>query len=1298
MTKTDLIPDLSHLTEDERRIIESVMMRQKEEEQKETEIMKRKQDEVKVLEDTIRQRNLQRRNMGNELDATCQICLKTKFADGVGHICNYCAVRCCARCGGKVSLRSSKIIWVCILCRKKQELLIKTGQWIHTAGSLRGPDSEAGSNAGTPVSTPTPSLIGDKRPRLERTTSSEKENNKPMERMVLQRTNSLQGNESQTYWRQLPREPSDTHRCVSRGQRRYSATSEKHDFDGRSDRSHIYQDQNNYHEPPRLDVTTDFGRRPSITENRRKLSESEGMRNDSLSSDQSENMRPPPPKPFRQRARVPSQNLMDTSSNNMGRRPRRRSLSSSEEELRSTSGGTSCDDYEVESESVSEKGEVENSSDKSWKQEDNVTSRVKNLVSHPVTWQPSSDGAKMVGHMVLKKDSNAPGHVSSAAILGLKIVGGKTLENGKLGAIVEKVKRGSIADSVGHLRPGDEVLDWNGRSLQNKTFEEVYDILAETRHEPQVELVVSRMLSDIGRQSGPMKYVRPNNISRELPNPRGRDRPAVTVTSPTSPDQYHPRASSPSHCGRIQVKLWFDPAAHQLAVTVVGAMNLRRRSGTSPRNPYAKLFLLPDRSEKSKRRTRAIANTLEPRWNQTFLYSPVRRADLRIRSLEVTVFDYDRYEASHYIGEVVIELSSALLDGEPEWYYLTACEESINQRRGGYLDTEVCSPIGSLDHISPPSTTSRLSDSDPSELDPEEAAIGPGPRDKRCDVASISSFGSSASPPFEPDYERRRGVSYATQGGRRDNRPVPATLRDDYYRRSSTREDSGRSHQVLTRQRSHSAAPTDYPEISRLGRARSRSPRRVSDPGSRSLSPPENRISGAIPSRSVMASRSAVTTPTGSPKKRQLPQIPPSAFHLSREKMRQESDDRPRQLRSHQMSNYRMSNTVGPNSARLYSGHSDNDLLGYERGTRYRGYAQDDRLRKSDGLLSPDREGVADSDIESVVSGMSALSTQSERPMKSNARRGEVMQSGTSNGGMDRRMMSERSISQSDCPPDDKIDGSLSDTAVNRQSLERSKRGHGRDSRTSSKGDRNLSKKSSSTSQLSATDRKRQQSTSGIQRCQEVIPPNRLVRQTSRESTDGSSMNSVSSDGSSWVALSRLAPESSGQLSEFVEGLGPGQLVGRQVLGTPALGDVQLALCDRKGHLEVEVIRARGLQTKPNAKVLPAPYVKVYLVNGKRCIAKAKTSTARRTLDPLYQQQLVFHENYSGCVLQVTVWGDYGRIEGKKVFMGVAQIMLDDLVLSSLVIGWYKLFGTHSLVSLPPVSKRGSSNSLDSIG
>lgn len=126
------MPDLSHLTAEERAIIEGVMMRQKQEEERENEIMRyvvfldkkknkkslciltdlisrRKQDEVTVLEDTIRQRSEQQKKAGVELDATCHICLKTKFADGIGHICHYCNIRCCARCGGKVTLRSNKV-------------------------------------------------------------------------------------------------------------------------------------------------------------------------------------------------------------------------------------------------------------------------------------------------------------------------------------------------------------------------------------------------------------------------------------------------------------------------------------------------------------------------------------------------------------------------------------------------------------------------------------------------------------------------------------------------------------------------------------------------------------------------------------------------------------------------------------------------------------------------------------------------------------------------------------------------------------------------------------------------------------------------------------------------------------------------------------------------------------------------------------------------------------------------------------------------------------------------------------
>lgn len=64
---------------------------------------------------------------------------------------------------------------------------------------------------------------------------------------------------------------------------------------------------------------------------------------------------------------------------------------------------------------------------------------------------------------------------------------------------------------------------------------------------------------------------------------------------------------------------------------------------------------------------------------------------------------------------------------------------------------------------------------------------------------------------------------------------------------------------------------------------------------------------------------------------------------------------------------------------------------------------------------------------------------------------------------------------------------------------------------------------------------------------------------------------------SRWSPSLRVAGDT-GPLSDFIEGLGPGQLVGRQVLGAPALGDIQLSMCYQKGSLEVEVIRARGLQ------------------------------------------------------------------------------------------------------------------------
>ena len=60
--------------------------------------------------------------------------------------------------------------------------------------------------------------------------------------------------------------------------------------------------------------------------------------------------------------------------------------------------------------------------------------------------------------MVLRKQ---PGSGSSSSILGLKVVGGKLLEDGSMGAVIEKVKKGSTADIEGQLRPGKKTINLN---------------------------------------------------------------------------------------------------------------------------------------------------------------------------------------------------------------------------------------------------------------------------------------------------------------------------------------------------------------------------------------------------------------------------------------------------------------------------------------------------------------------------------------------------------------------------------------------------------------------------------------------------------------------------------------------------------------------------------------------------------------------------------------------------------------------------------------------------------------------
>ncbi|XP_075836715.1 regulating synaptic membrane exocytosis protein 1 isoform X18 [Microtus pennsylvanicus] len=1439
------LPDLSHLTEEERNIIMAVMDRQKEEEEKEEAMLKcvvrdmakpaacqtprnaesqppqpplnifrcvcvprkpsseeggpernwRLHQQFESYKEQVRKIGEEaRRYQGEHKDdaPTCGICHKTKFADGCGHLCSYCRTKFCARCGGRVSLRSNNedkvVMWVCNLCRKQQEILTKSGAWFFGSGpqqpSQDGTLSDTATGAGsevprekkarlqersrsqTPLSTaaassqdtaspgaqvdrskgaePSQQAVGPDQKQTSRSRSEPPRERKKApglseqngkgglkserkrvpksavqpgegtaeerERKERRETRRLEKGRSQDY-PDRPEKREDGRAAEDEKQRKEEEYQTRYRSDpnlarypvkpppeeqqmrmharvsrARHERRHsdvalphteaaaapaeatagkrapaatrasppesprarapaaqppaehgplaprpvpgpAEPPEPRVPEPLRKQGRLDPGSAVLLRKAKREKAESM-LRNDSLSSDQSESVRPSPPKPHRPKR---------------GGKRRQMSVSSSEEEGVSTPEYTSCEDVELESESVSEKGDL----DYYWLDPATWHSRETSPISsHPVTWQPSKEGDRLIGRVILNKRTTMP--KESGALLGLKVVGGKMTDLGRLGAFITKVKKGSLADVVGHLRAGDEVLEWNGKPLPGATNEEVYNIILESKSEPQVEIIVSRPIGDIPRI--PESSHPPLESSSSSFESQKMERPSISVISPTSPGAL--KDAPQVLPGQLSVKLWYDKVGHQLIVNVLQATDLPPRGDGRPRNPYVKMYFLPDRSDKSKRRTKTVKKILEPKWNQTFVYSHVHRRDFRERMLEITVWDQPRVqeEESEFLGEILIELETALLDDEPHWYKLQTHDESS-------LPLPHPSPFLPRRHIHGESSSKKLQ------------------RSQRISDSDIS------------DYEVDDGIGVVPPVG---------------YR-SSARESKATTltvpeQQRTTHHRSRSVSPHRGDD---QGRPRSRLP---NVPLQRSLDEIHPTRRSRSPTRHHDASRSPVD-------------------HRSRHMESQYSSEQdsellmlPRAKRGRSAECLHTTSELQPSLGRAKSASTnclrpDTSLHSPER-ERGRWSPSLDRRRPPSPRIQI-QHASPENDRHSRKSERSSIPKQTRKCTASDADR--VLPSCLSRRGYaipraadqavvrgkhpTRSRSSERSSVRTLCSMHHLAPGGSAPpspllTRTHRQGSPT--RSPPADTSFSSRRGRQLPQvpvRSGSIEQESG--HKKLKST--IQRSTETgmaAEMRKMVRQPSRESTDGS-INSYSSEGNLIFPGVRVGPDS--QFSDFLDGLGPAQLVGRQTLATPAMGDIQIGMEDKKGQLEVEVIRARSLTQKPGSKSTPAPYVKVYLLENGACIAKKKTRIARKTLDPLYQQSLVFDESPQGKVLQVIVWGDYGRMD-HKCFMGVAQILLEELDLSSMVIGWYKLFPPSSLVdpTLTPLTRRASQSSLES--
>ncbi|XP_012498977.1 PREDICTED: regulating synaptic membrane exocytosis protein 2, partial [Propithecus coquereli] len=1203
------MPDLSHLTEEERKIILAVMDRQKKEEEKEQSVLKKLHQQFEMYKEQVKKMGEESQQQQEQKgDApTCGICHKTKFADGCGHNCSYCQTKFCARCGGRVSLRSNKVMWVCNLCRKQQEILTKSGAWFYNSGSntpqqpdqkvLRGLRNEEAPQEkkaklheqaqfqGPSGDLSVPAVEKSRSHGLTRQDSIK--NGSGVKHQIAsdiasdrKRSPSVSRDQNRRYDQQeereeysqyatsdsaMPRSPSDyadrrsqrepqfyeesdhlsyrdsnrrTHRhskeyivddedvesrdeyerqrreeeyqaryrsdpnlarypvkpqpyeeqmrihaevSRARHERRHSdvslANAELEDSRismlrmdrpsrqrSISERRAAMENQRSYsmertreaqgpspyaqrttnHSPPtprrspipidRADMRrTDSLRKqhhldPSSAVRKTKREKMETMlRNDSLSSDQSESVRPPPPKPHKSKK---------------GGKMRQVSLSSSEEELASTPEYTSCDDVEIESESVSEKGDM----DYNWLDHTSWHSSEASPMSlHPVTWQPSKDGDRLIGRILLNK----------------------------------RLKDGSV--------PRD-----SGAMLGLKVCNKMYEILALCSFTDLPERDIPRIPDSTHAQ------LESSSSSFES---QKMDRPSISVTSPMSPgmlrdvpqflsgqlsSQSLSRRTTP-FVPRVQIKLWFDKVGHQLIVTILGAKDLPSREDGRPRNPYVKIYFLPDRSDKNKRRTKTVKKTLEPKWNQTFIYSPVHRREFRERMLEITLWDQARVreEESEFLGEILIELETALLDDEPHWYKLQTHDVSS-------LPLPHPSPYMPRRQLHGESPTRRLqrskriSDSEVSDYDcddgigvvsdyrhngrdlqsstlsvPEQVMssnhCSPSGSPHRVDVIGRTrSWSPSVPPPQSRNVEQGlRGTRTTTGHYNTISRMDRHRVMDDHYS-----PDRDRDCEAADRQPYHRSRSTEQRPLLERTTTRSRSTERPDTNLMRSMpslmtgrsAPPSPALSRSHP-RTGSVQTSPSSTPVAGRRGRQLPQLPPKGT-LERSAM--DIEERNRQMK---INKYKQ---VAGSDPRLEQDYHSKYRSGWDP---HRG-ADNISNKSSDSDVS-DISAVSRTSSASRFSSTSYMSVQSERPRGNKKISVFTSKMQSRQVGVSGKNMTKSTSISGDMCSLEKNDGSQSDTAVGALGTSGKKR-------RSSIGAKmvaivGLSRKSRSASQLSQT-------------------------------------------------------------------------------------------------------------------------------------------------------------------------------------------------------------------------------------
>ncbi|NWW76985.1 SYTL3 protein, partial [Climacteris rufus] len=126
--------------------------------------------------------------------------------------------------------------------------------------------------------------------------------------------------------------------------------------------------------------------------------------------------------------------------------------------------------------------------------------------------------------------------------------------------------------------------------------------------------------------------------------------------------------------GEIEFALRYNFRACILEVCIKRCKNLAYGEEKKKKcNPYVKVYLLPDKSPRSKRKTAVQKSTVHPEFDETLKYK-IEYSQLRSRQLQVSVWHAGALKYRVFLGEVVVPLAAWDFEEDSmqlfDWYLL----------------------------------------------------------------------------------------------------------------------------------------------------------------------------------------------------------------------------------------------------------------------------------------------------------------------------------------------------------------------------------------------------------------------------------------------------------------------------------------------------------------------------------------------------------------------------------------------------------------------------------------------------